>query len=308
MKSFIEKAGIKTAFLTAALFVVFVASPVLAHNALIYADKTTAAIGDEVEIAASISEPFGAPDMPFYANEKIEYVYGPLKMAAFEGDKTTGIDASICGTKDGEKKKLSYEEIEAAFLEEKKAAPDAPAWSLMTRVFNSNIGSYKIASEGTVTFAASSTYGQGTVVKNIMKTFVNLKADGESCKVRGPYFNFDGLELRPVDDLATVKPGGVVKVEALLNGKPQSGVIVYCGAKDLPESERIASVSSYSLRLDPIYSSGITDKDGIVILKLPTLPGGAKEMRDVYLFSDGHLTIAPEKVRYRSTISFNIGE
>ena len=303
-----KNTGVRTAFLMMSLFAVSVASPAFAHNALIYADKATVAVGEEVEVAASISEPFGTPDMPFYANEKIDYLYGPLKMAAFEGGKTAEIDASICGTKDGQKKKLSYDEIEAAFLEEKKANPDAPAWSLMTRVFNSNIGTYKVASEGTVTFAASSTYGKGTVVKNLMKTFVNLKADGESVKARGPHFGFDGLELRPVDDLANAKPGGTVKVEALLNGKPQSGVIVYCGTKDLPESERIASIASYSQKLDPIYTSAISDKDGIVVLKLPNLPSGAKELRDVYIFSDGHLTIAPEKVRYRSSISFNIVE
>lgn len=301
-----KKSVIMKAFLVASLFAVTAASAAFAHNALIYADKATAAVGEEVEVAASISEPFGTPDMPFYANEKIDYVYGPLKIAAFEGDKTTDIDVSICGTKDGQKKKLSYEEIEAAFLEEKKANPDAPAWSLMTRVFNSNAGSYKIASEGTVTFAGFSVYGKGTVVKNLMKTFVNLKADGESTKARGAHFGFDGLELRPVDDLATVKPGGTVKVEALLNGKPQSGVIIYCGTKDLPESERIASIASYSQKLDPIYSSAISDKDGLVVLKLPNLPSGAKDLRDVYIFSDGHLTIAPEKVRYRSSISFNI--
>lgn len=306
MKIFNKGKG--TSFSLAAIFAAAAIFPASAHNALIFADKTKAKVGEEIEITASISEPFGTTDMPFYDNEKIDYLYGPLKMAAFDGGKTTEIDPSISGTKDGQRKKLSYEEIEAAFLKEKKANPDAPAWSLMTRVFNSNIGTYKIASEGTVTLVGVSSYGKGTVVKNIMKTFVNLKADGESTKARSSHFNFNGVELLPVEDLANVKPGGTVKVQALLNGKPQSGIIVYSGVKDLPESERIASVSSYTILTDPIYSSAISDKDGIVVLKLPELPKGATEMRDVYLFTDGHLVIAPHKVRYRSTITFNISE
>ena len=295
-------------FLLLALVAVFVAfdSPASAHNALIYTDKVTAAVGEEVEVGTSTSEPFGNPDMPFYANEKIEYVYGPVAIVAFEDDKATELDASICGSNDGTRKTLSYDEIEAAFLELKKANPDAPAWSLMTKVFNSNIAKHKIGTSGTTTLVGHSTYGKGTVVKNLMKTFVNLSPDGESTKLRGPHFGFDGIELRPVEDLANVRAGGTVKVEVLLNGKPQSGVIVYCGAKDLPESERIASVSTYTQSKDPIYSAAISDRFGIVTLDLPNFPSGANELRDVYLFSDGHMTIAPEKVRYRSSINFSI--
>ena len=307
MKKLLKTTGFKTVLL-AALLIALGLSPAFAHNALIYTDKVTAAVGEEVEVGVSTSEPFGNPDMPFYANEKLEYLYGPVKVVAFEGGKATELDASICGSNDGTKKTLSYEEIEAAFLELKKANPDAPAWSLMTKVFNSNIARHKIAAQGTTTFVGCSVYGKGTVVKNIMKTFVNLSPDGESTKLRGPHFGFDGIELRPAEDLANVRAGGTVKVEVLMNGKPQSGVIVYCGTKDLPEDQRVASVSTYTASKDPIYSAAISDRFGIVTLALPGLPSGARELRDVYLFSDGHMTIAPEKVRYRSTITFNIGE
>lgn len=307
MKNFPKMSGFKTASL-GALLIAFCVSPAIAHNALIYTDKISAAIGEEVEISTSISEPFGNPDMPFYANEKLEYVYGPVKIVVFDGGKASELDASICGSNDGSRKSLSYDQIESAFLELKKSSPDAPAWSLMTNIFNSNIATYRIASQGTVTLVGQSTYGKATVVKNLMKTFVNLSPDGESTKPRGPHFGFDGIELRPAEDLANVRAGGTVKVEVLLNGKPQSGVIVYCGVKDLPEDERIASVSTYTHSKDPIYSAAISDRFGIVTLELPDLPNGAKEMRDVYLFTDGHMTIAPEKVRYRSTITFNIGD
>ena len=306
MKNFIKTTGFKIALLTALILALGV-SPALAHNALIYTDKAAAAVGDEVEVGVSTSEPFGNPNMPFYANEKIGYVYGPVRIVAFEGGKATELDASICGSNDGTRKALSYEEIEAAFLELKKANPDAPAWSLMTKVFNSNIGMHKIASEGTVTFAGCSVYGQETVVKNLMKTYVNLKADGESRIARAKHFNFDGVELLPVDDLATVQAGGTVKIQAVLNSKPQSGVIVYCGAKDLPESERIYGIDNYTELDEPYCSAGITDRDGFVTLKLPRLPSGAKELRDVCILTEGHLTVAP-KVRYRSTITFSIGE
>ena len=277
---------------------------VFAHNSLLYPDKTTAVAGETVEVVATISEPLGVADLPFYSSEKIGYNYGPLKLAAFKGDKVTAIDASYFDIRNGAKKRYTHEEVEAAFLREKEAKPDDPAYSVMSRVFNANIGTYTIESEGTVAFAAASSYGSETVVKSFMKTFVNLTGDGESTKARASYFAFDGLELRPADDLGAVKSGGTVRVEALLNGKPQSGVVVYSGHKDLEESKRLSPVLEYSEKPDPIQYAGVTDINGIVELKLPEVPAGAKELKDVYLFTDGHLTV--EKVRYRATISFTL--
>lgn len=134
-----------------------------------------------------------------------------------------------------------------------------------------------------------------------MKTFINLTNDGESTKERASEFGFKGIELRPVEDLANVRPGGTVKVEALRNGKPQSGVIIYCGAKDLPESERICGIENFNEMKNPIYDAAISDRNGIVLLRLPNQKG------ETYLFTDGHLSIAPDKARYRSTISFHMG-
>ena len=248
-----------------------------AHNSLLYPTASSAAVGETVEVVATISEPLGVADLPFYDNSKVEYSFGPLKMAAFEGD---------------------------AAAELKKSAPDEPAYSVMSRVFNSDIGSHKISSEGTVAFAAASTYGTDTVVKSFMKTFVNLTADGASTKARAPRFAFDGIELRPVDDLGAVKSGGTVRVEALLNGKPQSGVVVYSGHKDLAEAMRISPILEYSGKADPIQYAGVTDINGVVELKLPDVPDGASELGDVYLFTDGNLAV--EKVRYRATISFTL--
>jgi hypothetical protein len=65
-----------------------------AHNALLLPAKTTAAVGETVEVAASISEPLGVPDMPFFVYEKGDYVYGPLRLAAFESDKSTNLEFS----------------------------------------------------------------------------------------------------------------------------------------------------------------------------------------------------------------------
>lgn len=307
MKNFLKVTGFKTVLL-AALLIALGLSPAFAHNALIYTDKATAPVGTEVEIGTSTSGgPFGTPDMPFLSNANLDYDYGPVKVVVFDGGKAADIDMSLCGSNDGEKKKLSEQEIEAAFNEVKKGNPDLASWAVMPKVFNSNLGTHKVASEGTVTIVGCSVYGKQTAVKNLMKTYVNLKADGESRVARAQHLGFDGIELMPVDDLATVRPGGTVKVQAVLDGKPQSGVIVYSGAKGLPESERICNIDNYLEMHEPYHDAGVTDRDGFVTLKLPNLFGGAKELRDVYILTEGHLTIAP-KVRYRSTITFNIGE
>jgi hypothetical protein len=280
------------------------AMPASAHNSLLYPDKTSAAVGETVDVIASISEPFGTPDFPFYLNERIDYAYGPLKMAAFKGDRVSDLEITYCDIRDGAKKKYSNEEVEAAYLDQKGASPKDASYSLMSRVFNCDVSEYKISSAGTVSFAAASSYGTDVVVKSFMKTFVNLTADGESTKSRASHFGFDGIELRPVDDLASVKSGGKVRVEALLNGKPQSGVVVYSGYKDMPDALRVSPILEYSEKLDPIYSAGVTDVNGIVELKLPEVPSGADELKGAYLFTDGHLTV--EKARYRSTISFTL--
>jgi uncharacterized GH25 family protein len=281
---------------------IIAAIPAFAHNSLLYPDKTVAAVGETVNVIASISEPFGTPDFPFYLNERIDYTYGPLKMAAFKGGSASDLNIAYCDIKEGAKKKYTNEEVEAAYLDQKGANPKDASYTLMSRVFNCDMGEYKISSAGTVSFAAASSYGTDTVVKSFMKTFVNLTADGESTKARASHFEFDGIELRPIDDLASLKAGGKVRVEALLNGKPQSGVVVYSGYKDMPDALRVSPILEYSEKLDPIYCAGVTDVNGIVELKLPEVPSGANELKDTYLFTDGHLTV--EKVRYRATISF----
>jgi hypothetical protein len=48
----------------------------------------------------------------------------------------------------------------------------------------------------------------------------------------------------------------------------------------------------------------VSDINGVVELTLPEIPGGAAELKDVYIYTDGHLTV--EKVRYRSTINFTL--
>jgi uncharacterized GH25 family protein len=275
-----------------------------AHNAILLPAKTDVAVGETVEIVASTSEPLGVADMPFIANEKIGYVYGPLKLAVFEGDKGTDLEFGYFNLRNGARKEFTLEEVEAAFLEVKKGTPDASSYEIMTKVLDCNVGSYKVASEGTVTFAGSSVYGADTVVKCLMKAFVNLKSDGESTKARAAHFGFDGIELRPIDDLASVKPGGKVRVEALLNGKPQSGVVVYSGYKDIEEAKRLSPILEYSEKADPILDADVSDINGVVELTLPEIPGGAAELKDVYLYTDGHLTV--EKVRYRSTINFTL--
>jgi hypothetical protein len=280
------------------------AIPAFAHNSLLYPDKISAAVGETVNAIASISEPFGTPDFPFYFNERIDYTYGPVKMAAFKGDSVSDLDVTYCDIKDGAKKKYTNEEVETAYLNQKGASPKDDGYTLMGRVFNCDVAEYKIPSAGTVSFAAASSYGTDVVVKSFMKTFVNLTADGESTKARASHFGFDGIELRPVDDLASVKSGGKVRVEALLNGKPQSGVVLYSGYKDIPDALRVSPILEYSEKLDPIYFAGVTDANGIVELKLPEVPSGADELKDAYLFTDGHLTV--EIVRYRATISFTL--
>jgi uncharacterized GH25 family protein len=283
---------------------IIAAIPAFAHNSLLYPDKSTAVVGETVDVIASISEPFGTPDFPFYFNERIDYTYGPLKVAAFKGDSTSDLEIAYCDIRDGAKKKYTDKEVEAAYLDQKGASPKDDSYTLMGRVFNCDVAEYKIPSVGTVSFAAASSYGTDVVVKSFMKTFVNITADGESTKARASHFGFDGIEIRPVDDLASVKSGGKIRVEALLNGKPQSGVVVYSGYKDMPDALRVSPILEYSETLDPIYSAGVTDVNGIVELKLPEVPSGADELKDAYLFTDGHLTV--EKVRYRATISFTL--
>jgi hypothetical protein len=223
-------------------------------------------------------------------------------MAVFKGESVADLDISYIDIRNGTKKKYTFEEVEAAYLDEKGKSPNDDSYTLMSRVFNCDAVSYKVPSAGTLSFAAASSYGSDTVVKSFMKTFVNLTADGESTKARASYFGFDGIELRPVDDLASLKSGGKVRVEALLNGKPQSGVVIYSGYKDIPETSRVSPIVEYSGKADPIYHAAVTDQSGAAELKLPEIPSGANELRDVYLFTDGHLTV--EKVRYRATISF----
>jgi uncharacterized GH25 family protein len=293
-----------TNWLLVAALLTYTAISATAHNVLLFPSKTTTSVGETVEVAASISEPLGVPDMPFFVYEKGGYVYGPLKLAAFESNRATNLEFSYVKMENGASKQLSVAEIETAYDTAKASRPDDPAYSVMAGVFNANAASYRIASRGTVTFAGMSSYGKDTVVKCLMKTFVNLAKDGESTKPRASYFGFDGLELRPVDDLAGVKPGKKVRLEALLNGKPQSGVVVYSGHKDIEESQRLSPILEYSEKADPILDAGVTDINGIVELTLPAVPRGSTELKDVYIFTDGHLTV--EGVRYRSTINFTL--
>ena len=137
---------------------IIAAIPAFAHNSLLYPDKTVAAVGETVDVIASISEPFGTPDFPFYFNERIDYTYGPLKMAAFKGDSATDLEIAYCDIKDGAKKKYTDKEVEAAYLDQKGANPKDDSYTLMARVFNCDVGEYKIPSAGTVSFASASSY------------------------------------------------------------------------------------------------------------------------------------------------------
>jgi hypothetical protein len=305
MNKVMRRTSVGKKFILLATFTFLVAvAPAFAHNSLMYPDRTNVPIGETVDVIATISEPLGVPDFPFYLNERISYTYGPLKMAVFKGESAADLDISYCDIRNGAKKTYTFEEAEAAYLNEKGKSPQDDSYTLMSRVFNCDVASYKVPSAGTLSFAAASSYGTGTVVKSFMKTFVNLTPDGESTKARASHFGFDGIELRPVDDLASLKSGGKVRVEALLNGKPQSGVVVYSGYKDLPEIARVAPILEYSEKADPIYYAAVTDQSGVAELKLPEIPSGATELKDVYLFTDGHLTV--EKARYRATISFTL--
>jgi uncharacterized GH25 family protein len=301
----INKISAKTiaAALVIVLFLVCAGSAA-AHNALLLPSKTTVEVGESVEITASISEPLGVPDMPFIANESIGYVYGPLHLAAFEDGKATNLKFGYFNVRNGARQEFTYDEIAAAFTKLRATDPDASAYSLMVKILNANVGTYKIASRGTVTFAGVSSYGTDSKVKCLMKTFVNLKKDGESAKPRAAYFGFDGIELCPIDDLAKARPGRTIRVQAFLNGKPQSGVVVYSGYKDLEESNRVSPILEYSEKADPILDAGVTGIDGIVELAMPRIPRGSKELKDVYIFTDGHLAV--EGVRYRSTINFTL--
>ncbi|MDR1965967.1 MAG: DUF4198 domain-containing protein [Synergistaceae bacterium] len=283
----------------AMLALIAIALPATAHNAVLYPGKTETAVGDTVEVTASISEPLGKPDLPFYTNDATGYNFGPLALAAFKGDSASDLEISYVDIRDGARKQYSYEEVAAAFAEQKKNRPDDAAYAVMADVFNSNAVSYKIPSEGTVTFAGACSYGN---VKAFAKTFVNLTADGESTKPRAAHFGFDGIELRPADDLASVKPGQSVRVEALLGGKPQKGVVVYIGYKGLGESEWL-SVLSYSGAGQPAMRASVTGPDGIAALPLPEIPAGSDALGEVYIFTDGDLEVGGE-TRYRSTINF----
>jgi hypothetical protein len=298
-----SKASVKTIAISLILGIASIGAvvPAESHNAILYADKTEAPVGETVEVIASLSEPFGAPDLPLYSNGLIGYNFGPLKVAAFNGGAVSDLEVSYVQAKDGTKKYYTYQEVESAFIDQKRNSSNEAAYVLMRNVVNGSAASYKIASEGTITFVGASSFGD---VKAFAKVFVNLSGDGESTKPRAAHFDFDGIELRPVDDLAGVKPGDSVRVEALLGGKPQSGVVVYVGYKDLDKSKWLG-ILDYGASGQPAMYAGVTGLDGVVSLPLPEIPSGAGELKDVYVFTDGDLTVG-EETRYRSTFNFTL--
>jgi hypothetical protein len=187
---------------------------------------------------------------------------------------------------------------------------------------NCSVGSFEIDSEGTTAFATATTFtlregeaeaewswtDHGDIV-TFAKTFVNLKPDGQSTKSLASHFGSEILELVPLEDLANVKPGGTVQIKAFIGGKPQKGIVVYVGYKDLPESEYI-NVIELEGGDQPAMSGGVTDADGIVELPMPEIPAGADELRDVYIFSEGDMetTRNDEWFIYRSTINFTLSK
>jgi hypothetical protein len=292
--------------------------PASAHNSMVYPSKTTAAVGEEIELVGSMSAPFGEPDLPYFTSEKIGYTSGNLKMAAFRDGKTTDMPLSYAHIKDGQRKVYgSAAEVEEAFLEDQASHPNDSIYTIMRRVLNCSVGSFKIDSEKTTAFATATSFtlysgwtfsDQGDIV-TFAKTFVNLSPDGQSTKPLASHFGSNILELVPVEDLASVKPGGTFHVKALVEGKAQRGIVVYIGYKGLPESEYVSMLYLTGAEQPAMYV-GVTDADGIVELPMPEIPTGADELHDVYIFSEGDLetTRNGEWFIYRSTINFSLSK
>jgi uncharacterized GH25 family protein len=313
----------KLSMLLLVIFVLFGAViAASAHNSMVYPEKTTVAVGEEIEIIGALSAPLGTPDLPYITSEKIGYTSGNLKMAAFRDGKITDIPLSYAHIKDGQRKVYSSAaEVEDAFLKDKEAHPNDGIYTIIRRVMNCSVGSFKIDSESTTAFATATSYtlydnaetgdawtfsDQGDIV-TFAKAFVNLKPDGQSTKPLASYFGSNILELVPVEDLASVVPGEIVHIKALVEGKPQSGIIVYVGYKDLPESEYL-NVIDHGGGDQPAMQAGVTNQDGIVELTLPEIPTGSDRLNDVYIFSEGDIetTRNDEWFIYRSTINFTL--
>jgi hypothetical protein len=292
--------------------------PASAHNSMVYPSKTTAAVGEEVELVGSMSAPLGTPDLPYFTSEKIGYTSGNLKMTAFREGKITDIPLSYAHIKDGQRKVYSSAaEVEEAFLEDQASHPNDGIYTIMRRVLNCSVGSFKIDSEKTTAFATATSFtlysgwtfsDQGDIV-TFAKTFVNLSPDGQSTKPLASHFGANILELVPLEDLATAAPGKTIQIKALIEGEPQRGIIVYVGYKELPESEFI-NVIDHSGGDQPAKYVGVTDLKGVVTLRLPEIPAGAERLNDVYIFSEGDLETSrkDEWFIYRSSINFTLSK
>jgi uncharacterized GH25 family protein len=311
------------------IFVLFIAAFIAitqavsanAHNSMVYPSKTTAAAGEEIELVGTLSAPLGAPDLPYITSEKMGYISGNLKMAAFRDGKITDIPLSYAYIKDGQRKVYaSKAEVEEAFLADKK--PDESIYATIRRVMNCSVGTFKVDSEGTTAFATATAFtlregeaeaewswtDHGDIV-TFAKTFVNLKPDGQSTKPLAFHFEAEALELVPLEDLASVKSGGTVQIKAFIGGKPQKGIVVYSGYKDLPESKYI-NVIELDGGDQPAMYGMVTDSEGIATLRLPEIPVGADSLNDVYIFSEGDMETSRngEWFIYRSSINFTLSK
>ena len=100
------------------------------------------------------------------------------------------------------------------------------------------------------------------------KAFLNLTADGASAKT----YLSSGLELVPMDDLASLSPVSSLRVKALLDGVPVAGLGIYVSYEGCPLNTVLHDEVA-AMRV------GTTGSDGIATLLMPSRPGST------YLFA-----------------------
>lgn len=100
------------------------------------------------------------------------------------------------------------------------------------------------------------------------KVFLNLTADGASTKT----YLSSGLELIPLDDLASVAPATQLRVRALLNGAPLAGLDIYVGYEGCPMNPDLHGEVAAMRAVK-------TGADGTAVLITPSRPG------NTYLFA-----------------------
>ena len=178
------------------------------------------------------------------------------------GAETAVADFTYCNSKTGK-----------AYTEEQLAAMGDGAASAV----DSRRSTVSVSGSGTSVFLTKSTfveeepYGDITFLLDFdctSKAFLNLTADGASTKA---YFS-GGLELVPMNDLASVTPVTNLRVKALLDGAPVPGLGIYVSYEGCPQNPELHSEVA-AMRI------GTTGSDGIAALLMPSNPG------NVYLFA-----------------------